>query len=63
MMKRQLNEIKLYNLTLNLNEKLYKPIFAKRVCPKCLQHLQVVLSKLCNDDKIYEKSYFGISGH
>ena len=58
------NEIKLRNFTLNLNEKLYKPIFAERIQPKYFQNSQMVVSMLCNDDKICEKnclSYFGIN--
>ena len=55
MMKWWVNEKKLRNFTLNLNEKLYKPIFAKRIHPKYLQNLQMVLSMLCNDDKICKK--------
>ena len=55
MMKWWVNEIKLRNFTLNLNEKLYKPIFAKRIRPKYLQNSQMVLSMLCNDDKIWGK--------
>ena len=43
-----MNEIKMRNFTLNLNEKFYKPIFAKKICPKYLQNLQMVLSMLCS---------------
>ena len=55
MMKWWLNEIKLRNFTLNLNEKLYQPIFAKMIHPKYLQNSQIVLSMLCNDDETREK--------
>ena len=36
-------------------KKLYKPIFAKRIRPKYLQNVQMVLSILCNDDKYAKK--------
>ena len=48
-MKWWVNEIKLQNFTLNLNEKLYKPIFAKKIHPEYLEN------NLCNDDKICKK--------
>ena len=38
MMKWRVNKRKLRNLTLNLNEKLYWPIFAKRIHPKFAQY-------------------------
>ena len=51
----RINEIRLQIFLLNLNEKIYKPIFAKRICPKYLQNLQMVLSMLCNDEKTCKK--------
>ena len=62
MMKWWVYEIKLRHFTLNLNEKLCKRIFAKRIRPEYFQNLQMVLSMFCNDDKICgKKSYFGIN--
>ena len=52
-MPSQWNELRKF--TLDLNEKLYKPIFAKRIRPKYLQNVQMVLSMLCNDDKYAKK--------
>ena len=52
------------NFLLNLNEKLCKPIFAKRIRPKYFQNSQMVLVMLCNGYKICKKiclSYFGIN--
>ena len=51
----RINEIRLQIFLLNLNEKIYKPIFAKRICPKYLQNLQMVLSMLCNGEKTCKK--------
>ena len=63
MIKWWVNEIKLRNFTLSLNEKLYLAIFTKKIHRKYFQNLQMVLRIYCNDDKICEKSclsYFGI---
>ena len=40
---------------MNLKEKIYKPIFAKRISPKYLENLQMVLSMLCNGEKTCKK--------
>ena len=44
-----------FNFTLNLNEKLYLPIFAERIGPKYFQNPRMVLNDLWIDDEIYEK--------
>ena len=49
MMKWWVNEIELRNFTQNLNEKLYKPIFAKKIRPKYFQNSLMVLSYFCID--------------
>ena len=63
MMKWWFSEIRLQNFLLNLNEKIHKPIFAKRIRPKYFQNLQMVLIMFCNGDKICGKKkclrYFG----
>ena len=56
MMKWWVNEIKLQNLTLNLNEKLYLLLFAKRIRPKYFKNLWIVLIILCNNYNICEKN-------
>ena len=63
MMKWWVNEIILQNFLLNLNGKIFRPVFAKSVCPKYFQNSQMVIIMLCNGDKICKKnclSYFGI---
>ena len=52
--------------TLNLSEKLYFLIFEKRICLNYFQNSRMVLSILCNNDKICERkkdclSYSGIN--
>ena len=53
MMEWRVNEINLWNFPLNLNESLCLPVFEKRIHPKYLQYSRMVLSILCNDDKIW----------
>ena len=50
------NKLKFRNFTVDLNEKLYKPTFAKRIRSRYLQNLQMVLSMLCS-----LPNYFGIN--
>ena len=61
MKKWWVNEIKLRNFTLNLNEKLYLSILAKSICLKYFENSQMVLNIFCNDDRIYDKITWVIS--
>ena len=63
MMKCWVNEIKLWNFTLNLIEKLYKPIFAKRIGPNYFQNSQMVWRMPYNYEKICEKTLSELFRH
>ena len=52
MVKWKVSEIYLQNSTLNLNKNLYLPKFEKSIHPKYLRNSRMVLSILCDYDKV-----------